>query len=200
MRNGRAPCAKAARAMTLTPDISIVNVKTLESKIVYQNKWMTVKEDLVQRENGTMGIYGIVEKPDFAVIAAIENGKVCLVEQHRYPVASRFWELPQGSWESSSISACDLAKAELSEETGIIAHSMEHIGHLFLAYGYSNQGYDVFMASVLEHASQDLDTEEHGLAARFFSISDVESMIVQGNIKDATTVAAFGLLKLRKKI
>ena len=77
---------------------------------------------------------------------------------------------------------------------------MEHIGHLFLAYGYSNQGCDIFMASALEHVSQDLDTEEHGLTARWFSISDVESMIVQGNIKDATTVAALGLLKLRKKI
>jgi ADP-ribose pyrophosphatase len=186
--------------MTPTPDISIANVKTLESKIVYQNKWMTVREDVVQRENGTTGIFGIVEKPDFAVIAAIESGNVCLVEQHRYPVRSSFWELPQGSWESTSISACDLAKAELREETGIIAHSMEHVGHLFLAYGYSDQGYDVFIASALEHASQDLDTEEHGLAARFFSISDVESMIVEGKIKDATTVAAFGLLRLRKKI
>ena len=74
--------------MTLTLH-SIVNVKTLESKIVYQNKWMTVKEDVIERENG-MGIYGIVEKADFAVIAAIE-------------------------------SACDLAKAELREETGIVA-------------------------------------------------------------------------------
>lgn len=175
-------------------------MKTLESKIVYQNKWMTVKEDVIQRENGSIGIYGIVEKPDFAVIAAIENGRVYLVEQHRYPVGSRFWELPQGSWESNSINACDLAKAELREETGIIAHSMEHIGHLFLAYGYSNQGYDIFMASALEHASQDLDTEEHGLAARSFSISDVESMIAEGSIKDATTVAAFGLLKLKNKI
>ena len=72
--------------MMPTPDISIANVKTLESKIVYQNKWMTVREDVVQRENGTTGIFGIVEKPDFAVIAAIENGNVCLVEQHRYPV------------------------------------------------------------------------------------------------------------------
>jgi ADP-ribose pyrophosphatase len=175
-------------------------VKTLESKIVYQNKWMTVKEDIIQRENGSTGIYGIVEKPDFAVIAAIEDAKVYLVEQHRYPVGSKFWELPQGSWESSSISACDLARSELREETGIVAHTMEHIGHLFLAYGYSSQGYDIFMASGLEHASQDLDDEEHGLAVRSFSISDVESMIVQGSIKDATTVAAFGLLKLRKKI
>ena len=41
-------------------------------------------------------MYGIVEKPDFAVIAAIENGKVYLVEQLRYPVGSRFWELPPG--------------------------------------------------------------------------------------------------------
>ena len=56
------------------------------------------------------------------------------------------------------------------------------------------------MASALEYVSQDLDTEEHGLTARWFSISDVESMIVQGNIKDATTVAALGLLKLRKRI
>jgi ADP-ribose pyrophosphatase len=175
-------------------------MKAVESKIVYQNKWMTVKEDVVRRENGTVGIFGIIEKPDFAVIAAIEDGKVCLVEQHRYPVGSRFWELPQGSWESSSLSPCDLARAELREETGIIAHSMEHIGHLFLAYGYSNQGYDIFVASALEHTSQDLDTEEHGLAARFFLISDFESMIVQGKIKDATTVAAFGLLKLRKKV
>ena len=62
--------------MTLTPDISIANVKTLESKIIYQNKWMTVREDVIQRDNGAIGIFGIVEKPDFAVIAAIENGNV----------------------------------------------------------------------------------------------------------------------------
>jgi ADP-ribose pyrophosphatase len=175
-------------------------VKTLTSQVVYKNSWMTVREDIVQRENGSTGIYGIVEKPDFAVIAAIENGKVYLVEQLRYPVGSTFWELPQGSWKSSSLSPCELAKAELREETGITAHNMEHIGHLFLAYGYSNQGYDIFMASSLEHGSQDLDTEEHGLTARSFLIADVESMILHGSIKDATTVAAFGLLKLRHKI
>jgi ADP-ribose pyrophosphatase len=175
-------------------------MKTLESKIVYQNRWMTVKEDRIQREDGGTGIYGIVEKPDFAVIAAIEDGQVYLVEQYRYAVGLRFWELPQGSWEGSSISPCDLARAELREETGIIAHTMEHIGHLLLAYGYSNQGYDIFLASELEHTSQELECEEHGLTVRPFAISEVESMIVEGRIKDATTVAAFGLLKLNKRI
>jgi ADP-ribose pyrophosphatase len=175
-------------------------VKTLESRIVYQNKWMTVKEDRIEREDGGTGIYGIVEKPDFAVIAAIEDAKVYLVEQYRYPVGSRFWELPQGSREESSVSPCDLARAELREETGLVAHTMEHLGHLFLAYGYSSQGYDIFVATGLEHTSQDLDSEEHGLAVRPFALTEVEAMIVDGRIKDATTVAAFGLLKLNKKI
>ena len=175
-------------------------MKTLASRIVYQNKWMTVKEDRIERGDGGTGLYGIVEKPDFAVIAAIEDGKVYMVEQYRYPVGARFWELPQGSWEESSISPCDLARAELREETGLVARTMEHLGHLFLAYGYSNQGYDVFLATDLEHTSQDLDTEEHGLAVRPFALSEVETMIIDGRIKDATTVAAFGLLKLNKKI
>ncbi len=77
---------------------------------------------------------------------------------------------------------------------------MEHLGHLFLAYGYSSQGYDIFLATGLEHTSQDLDSEEHGLTVRPFALSEVEAMIVDGRIKDATTVAAFGLLKLNRKI
>ena len=186
-------CLKTNNAITARENASLEDCL---SKQVDDRKGGSV----IERENGAKGVFGIVEKPDFAVIAAIKNGEVCLVEQHRYPVAARFWELPQGSWESSSISASDLAKAELREETGIVAGTIEHIGHLFLAYGYSTQGYDVFMASEFEHSSQDLDTEEHGLVAKFFSISDVEAMIVGGKIKDATTVAAFGLLKLRKKI
>jgi hypothetical protein len=38
-------------------------VKTAESKIAYQDRSMTVKENCIQRENGGTGIYGIVEKP-----------------------------------------------------------------------------------------------------------------------------------------
>lgn len=49
------------------------------SRIAYQNKWMTVREDEIVRANGSAGIYGVVEKSDFAVIAAVDNGHICLV-------------------------------------------------------------------------------------------------------------------------
>lgn len=172
-------------------------IKTLESKVVYTNRWMTVREDSIVRPSGHTGIYGVVEKSDFAVIAAVQDRRIYLVEQYRYPVAGRYWELPQGSWEKSDISPIKLAAAELREETGLIASSMQQIGHLFLAYGYSTQGYDIFYATELEQASVQTEPEEEGLVAKAFDIQEVETMIIDGKIKDATTVAAFGLLKMR---
>ena len=166
------------------------------SKVVYRNRWMTVREDKIVRPSGAEGIYGVVEKRDFAVIAAIEHDQVWLVEQFRYPVGGRYWELPQGSTEKSGTTPAELAAAELREETGVVARSMAHVGHLFAAYGYATQGYDVFLARELESGQTQRDPEEEGLVARTFDMRAVEDMIRSGVIKDATTVAAFGLLRL----
>lgn len=175
-------------------------IKTLGSKTVYANRWMTVREDAIERPSGHRGIYGVVEKADFAVIAAVQDRQMYLVEQYRYPVAGRYWELPQGSWESSAIAPVALAAAELREETGLIANDIRHVGHLFLAYGYSTQGYDIFFATDLTQSSAQIEPEEHGLITQPFTVDDVEQMILAGEIKDATTVAAFGLLKMKALI
>jgi ADP-ribose pyrophosphatase len=167
------------------------------SKIVYRNRWMTVREDTIVRPSGAQGIYGVVEKKDFAVIAAVEDGRIWLVEQFRYPVGGRYWELPQGSSEKGATAPAALAAAELREETGLIARSMVHVGHLFAAYGYATQGYNVYLARELERGETQRDPEEEGLIAKPFELQAVEGMMKDGVIKDATTVAAFGLLRLK---
>lgn len=172
-------------------------IETTSSRVVYRNRWMTVREDAIVRADGSTGIYGVVEKPDFAVIAAVSDGSIHLVEQFRYPVGQRFWELPQGSWEDGEVDALALAKAELREETGLLAGSMSHVAHLFLGYGYSTQAYNLFLASDLQEGERQLDAEEQGLVCRAFDVSEVERMILDGAIKDATTVAAFGVLRLK---
>ena len=174
-----------------------MEINRTASKVVYRNRWMTVREDTIVRPSGAEGIYGVVEKRDFAVIAAIENDQVWLVEQFRYPVGGRYWELPQGASEKSTITPAELAAAELREETGLTARSMVHLGHLFAAYGYATQGYDVYLARELEHGPTQRDAEEEGLVAKAFDVRAVEEMMRSGVIKDATTVAAFGLLRLK---
>ncbi len=177
--------------------MTIPELTTLSSRVVYQNRWMTVREDAIKRADGSQGIYGVVEKPDFAVIAAIEDGYVYLVQQYRYPIKARCWELPQGSWTSGGGSALDLARAELREEAGITAAQMTQVAHLHGAYGYATQAFDVFMAQGLSQGEQDLEPEEQGLVCKPFKVADAIEMICKGEITDAVTVAAFGILSLR---
>jgi ADP-ribose pyrophosphatase len=91
----------------------------------------------------------------------------------------------------------EVACGELREETGLDAARMTYAGHLFEAYGYSNQGYDVFLATGLWRGDADLEHEEQDLVTQGFPLSEVERMIRDGEIKDATTVAALGLLQLK---
>ena len=49
------------------------NIETIGTRIVYQNRWVRVREDAIHRRDGSTGIYGVVEKPDFAVIAPCED-------------------------------------------------------------------------------------------------------------------------------
>lgn len=172
-------------------------IETLGSTVVYKNRWMSLREDAIVRADGSAGLYSVVDKPDFAVIAAVSDGEIHLVEQYRYPVKGRFWEMPQGSWEGQTVDPLVLAAAELREETGLIAGSMQHAGRLYLAYGYSSQAYDVFLASDLQAGEKQLDAEEAGLISRAFKLDRFEAMLKDGTIRDATTVAAYGLLRMK---
>jgi len=179
----------------------MAEIETITTKIVYENKWMTVREDGIRRPSGKEGIYGVVDKPDFVVILPVQDGYIHIVEQYRYPVKKRYWELPQGSWESDPTADSALVAAgELREETGLIAKKLTYIGHLYQAYGYSNQGFHVYLATDLENSTQDLDDEEEGLITKRVRIEEFETLLASGEIKDATTIAAYNLAKLKHQL
>jgi len=172
-------------------------MKTKGSRIVYENRWMRVREDTIERADGSAGIYGVIEKPDFALIIPIEGDQVYLVEQFRYPVSARFLEFPQGTWEQqASVEPLELARGELREETGLTAGRMDYLGHLYIAYGMANQGFHIFQATELTQGEASLDPEEQDLEVVRMSIADFEGKIRGGVIKDAGTIAAWMLLKM----
>ena len=138
--------------------------RVTSSRIVYENRWMRLREDRTERADGTPGLYAWVEKPPAAVIVPRDGEHVWLIEQHRHPVGERFWEFPQGAWEDEpGARPEDLARGELAEETGLRAGRMEHLGRLFFAYGLSNQSFDVWLASELAAGEQALEATEADL-------------------------------------
>lgn len=173
-----------------------MTIQRRSSKTVYENAWMSVREDEVERADGTQGIFGVVEKPDFALIIPQDaDGDFWLVEQYRYPVAGRYWEFPQGSWEQQPDSdSAELARGELREETGLRAGSLKHLGHLFEAYGFSTQGFDVWLATGLERGEANREVAEQDMRVRKVSTNDWKRMVRDGTVKDAPSIAAYGLL------
>jgi ADP-ribose pyrophosphatase len=174
------------------------DIETLDSKVVYQNKWLTLREDKILRASGKEGIYGVVEKPDFAIIIPIDKDHVYLVEQYRYTIGKRQIEFPQGAWEDNpDAPALKLAAGELREETGLRAGKMEYVGFQYLAYGFCNQGYHIFLASELSQGKQELDSEEEDLKVLKMPIEEFKNKIIAGEIQDASSCNAFGLATLK---
>lgn len=176
-------------------------IKQISSKIVYKNPWMVVNEDEVEFPNGHRGIYGVVDKSDFALIIPYDGERFHLVRQFRYPTKQESIEFPQGKHEDSpDANPLELAKAELLEETGLEAKNMLHIGFFHEAPGYSNQGFHIFLATDLTQRENNLDITEAGLEKITMSVEEFEQAVSNGEISDAPTISAYGLLKIRKQI
>jgi 8-oxo-dGTP pyrophosphatase MutT (NUDIX family) len=166
--------------------------------VVYRNPWMTVREDEIERDNGARGIYGVVEKPNSAIILALEGDDLYLVQQYRYPIGRVSLEFPQGSLERNDIPPEEIAREELLGETGLFAGGLEQLGPIHIACGYANQVTYAFVATRLQQVTRKPDAEEHDLIVRKVSISKFETLIRDSQIKDAQTLAAWALYRARQ--
>jgi len=180
-----------------------VAIKTISSREVYRNPWTSVREDVIERDNGQRGIYGVIDKDPACIIIPLEmtsEGEfVYLVEQFRYTVMGRFMEFPQGGWETAEIVPEELARGELREETGLVAEKMTHLADLQIAYGVMNQKHHVFLAEDLTLGETDPDPEETDLALHRYSVAEFEAMLLDGTIVDNCTAAAWGIYLVWKR-
>jgi ADP-ribose pyrophosphatase len=173
-----------------------MSIRTINSREVYRNPWIRVREDQIERSNGVKGIYGVVDKDDCAVILPIEGETIYLVEQFRYSIGQRALELPQGGWEKADVDPEELARGELREETGLVAASMTRLGMLWIAYGFARQRQFVYLATGLTPAGRDPDPEEHDLVVKTVSTPEFEQMLLDGAIQDCSTLGAWGLYRV----
>lgn len=176
------------------------DVRTLASGVVYEDRWMRLRRDDIERRDGSRGTYAFVEKSDFALVVPAENGGFHLVEEFRYPIGRRTWSFPQGGFPSGqSGSPEELARLELAQETGLRARDLVRLGYLHCAHGFSSQGGHFFLATGLEPGPPDRETEEQDMRQEWVSRTRFAEMISEGLITDDSTVAAYALLLLRER-
>lgn len=176
------------------------HIETVSTREVYRNQWMSVREDVVRRPDGSEGIYAVVARPDYAVVIPEQDGGFHLVSQYRYPTRDRRWEFPQGGFpEGRTGSAQELGRAELSEETGLRARSWTTLGTPYGWQGTSGQMFTAFLARDLCSGEPHREHEEQDMEQCWVPRDEFERMIRTGEVRDDSTLAAYLLLLLHEQ-
>ena len=157
---------------------------------IYDNPWISVREDAVTQPDGQPGIYGVVHflNRAIAIVPIDSDGFTWLVGQFRYTLDSYSWEVPEGGVPIDE----DLeqgARRELAEEVGVTAAHCQYLGQFHLSNSVSDEQAHVFVAWDLT-AGQPQPEGTEQLEQMRLSLDDAVGMADRGEITDILSVVA----------
>ncbi len=167
--------------------------KTLSSRQIYDNAWISVREDQVINPSGNEGIYGVVGFKNWAIgiIPLDDELNTWLVGQHRYSLNEYSWEIPMGGGKRGQ-DILESAQRELREETGLLAQNWQQILKIHTSNSVTDETGFVFVATLLTQTESQPDETEQ-LEVQKLPLYQAVEMALDGRITDAISIA--GLLK-----
>jgi len=164
--------------------------KRLDSRTVFENDWMEVREDHVINPGGGENRYGHVHFKNRAVaIVPVDDGNnTWLVGQQRYTLDAWSWEVPMGG-ASLAEEPLAAAKRELKEETGLSAQRWTEVMRLHTSNSITDEVGYVYLAEELVQGETAFE-ETEALEVRRMPLEAAVQMARDGEITDAISVAA----------
>lgn len=178
----------------LSEGVEHLRERRLDSEVVWQGRFLDVRRDRVALpDGGEAGREYFVHPGAVMVVPILDDGRLVLERQWRYPLGRAFVEFPAGKLDpGESIFRC--ASRELAEETGYRASQWARAGLLHNAIAYSTEGIEVWFARGLTLGERSLDAGEF-LDVFTTTLDDLERQALSGELTDAKTL--IGMLWLR---
>ena len=171
-----------------------MELKRLSRETLYRGKIIDLLVDRVEYPSGNQTVREVAHHPGGAtVLPLLNDGRVLLVDQLRYPLEKHILELPAGKlFPGEDPAAC--AARELEEETGWIAGSLEKLCSFYTSPGFCDEELHIFLGRDLR-LSPDGHKREEGeftMSIHMIPFQEALAMVKSGAIKDAKTI--IGLL------
>lgn len=178
--------------------------KRLSRKKVYEARdgatvYMELFQDEVRTPKGKKMRYTHYSSSDVVVVVPfLDEKRLVMIEQYRYPLDKVMLEFPAGHVEKSE-SALATARRELKEETGYRAGKMEHVYDYHPSVSKSRQTVHVFRATGLKNGRTDHDGTED-ISVKIVSVGGLARMIAEKKVENAGTLIAYLLCCTGMKI
>lgn len=159
----------------------------IDGDVVYEGKFLKLERDRVRLPDGKETFREFIRHPGAVVILPLlDDGRVLLERQFRYPNEKVFIEFPAGKIDPGEASLT-CGKRELLEETGYTASEWYFVTTIHNAIAYSDEHLDLFMARGLTAGKAQLDEGEF-LDTFTATIPELLEMVRRGEITDVKTV------------
>ncbi len=166
----------------------------LASEQVWQGDFLDVRRDVVSLPDGSEAQREYIVHPGAVMIVPIlDDGRLVVERQWRYPIGAAMLEFPAGKLEAGE-PVLECAVRELVEETGYRAAEWARAGHMHNAIAYSTEAIEVWFARGLVRGERRLDPGEF-LDVLETSEDELARASGRGEVTDAKTLV--GLLWLQ---
>ena len=166
----------------------------LEAEQVYRGHFLDVRRDRVRLPNGdTAHREYIVHPGAVMVVPLLDDGRLVVERQFRYPLGRVVLEFPAGKLDAGE-SPLQCAIRELVEETGYRAREWARAGILHNAIAYSTEGIEVWFARGLVAGERRLDAGEF-LDVTTTTLRALVDLARRGELTDAKTLIGLNWLQ-----
>jgi ADP-ribose pyrophosphatase len=164
------------------------------SEQVWRGAFLDVRRDVVELPDGSRAEREYIVHPGAVMVVPIlDDGRLVVERQWRYPIGEAMLEFPAGKIDAGEpVLAC--AIRELAEETGYRAAEWARAGHMHNAIAYSTEAIEVWFARGLAKGERRLDEGEF-LDVLEIGEDELALACVRGEVTDAKTLV--GLLWLQ---
>lgn len=164
--------------------------KKMRSELVFDGKVIKVYNDEIETTTGVRATREVVRHRGGVGILAIQNQKILLVKQFRYPNNMDTLEIPAGKIEiDEDPETC--AIRELEEETGYSAKVIHPISKFLPTPGYSDEWLYIYEAKDIFKVDNPLPADyDEDLDVIEMNITEAYRKVIDGSIVDGKTVIA----------